>query len=109
MNTRLQVEHAVTELVTGFDLVRLQLLVAEGDPLPLNASPPMRGHAIEVRLCAEDPAANWLPSTGTLHRFHIPQVAGEFKPAGRARRCDSTRACGTARWSGCTTTRCWPS
>ncbi|GIF65160.1 acetyl/propionyl-CoA carboxylase subuit alpha [Asanoa ishikariensis] len=80
MNTRLQVEHGVTELITGFDLVQLQLAVAEGNPLPLNAPPPMRGHAIEVRLCAEDPAANWLPSTGTLHRFHIPQVAGEFKP-----------------------------
>ncbi|HTF12584.1 MAG TPA: biotin carboxylase N-terminal domain-containing protein [Asanoa sp.] len=80
MNTRLQVEHGVTELVTGFDLVRMQLLVAEGNPLPVNAAPPMRGHAIEVRLCAEDPAANWLPSTGTLHRFHIPQIGGEFKP-----------------------------
>jgi propionyl-CoA carboxylase alpha chain len=80
MNTRLQVEHAVTELVSGFDLVRLQLLVAEGSALPFNQPPPIRGHAIEVRLCAEDPASNWLPATGTLHRFHVPQVAGEFRP-----------------------------
>ena len=80
MNTRLQVEHAVTELVCGVDLVRLQLLIAEGAPLPYPASPPIRGHSIEVRLCAEDPAYAWLPSTGTLHRFAVPQVAGEFRP-----------------------------
>jgi propionyl-CoA carboxylase alpha chain len=80
MNTRLQVEHAVTELVSGFDLVRLQLLIAEGSALPFNQPPPIRGHAIEVRLCAEDPASNWLPATGTLHRFHVPQVSGEFRP-----------------------------
>ena len=80
MNTRLQVEHPVTECVTGFDLVRLQLLVAEGSPLPLPDAPPLRGHAIEVRLCAEDPAYAWRPSTGTLHRFHVPDVSGEFRP-----------------------------
>jgi propionyl-CoA carboxylase alpha chain len=80
MNTRLQVEHPVTELVSGFDLVRLQLLVAEGSALPFNQPPPIRGHAIEVRLCAEDPASNWLPATGRLHRFHVPRIAGEFRP-----------------------------
>jgi propionyl-CoA carboxylase alpha chain len=80
MNTRLQVEHPVTEMVTGFDLVRLQLLIAEGGPLPFAGPPPVRGHAVEARVCAEDPAADWLPSTGTLHRFHVPQVAGEFAP-----------------------------
>jgi propionyl-CoA carboxylase alpha chain len=81
MNTRLQVEHAVTECVIGMlDLVRLQLLVAEGGVLPYDGAPPLRGHAIEARLYAEDPANAWLPSIGTLQRFHIPGVAGEFRP-----------------------------
>ncbi|MFS8478008.1 MAG: biotin carboxylase N-terminal domain-containing protein [Micromonosporaceae bacterium] len=89
MNTRLQVEHPVTECVTGADLVRLQLLVAEGAPLPA-LPPPPGGHAIEVRLCAEDPAADWLPSTGTLHRFAVPGVSAEFRaPSGPGLRLDS--------------------
>ncbi|MFE0590962.1 biotin carboxylase N-terminal domain-containing protein [Micromonospora echinospora] len=78
MNTRLQVEHPVTELTTGLDLVRLQLLVAEGGPLPFAQAPPVDGHAIEVRLCAEDPAHGWRPATGTLRRFAVPGVAVEF-------------------------------
>jgi len=72
MNTRLQVEHPVTEAVTGLDLVALQLSIAEGTPLPFDAPPPVRGHAIEARLYAEDPAAGWRPSTGTLHRIAVP-------------------------------------
>jgi propionyl-CoA carboxylase alpha chain len=81
MNTRLQVEHAITECVVGMlDLVRLQILVAEGGTLPFDSSPPLRGHAIEARLYAEDPALAWLPSTGTVHRFAVPGVATEFRP-----------------------------
>ncbi|MEV1145435.1 biotin carboxylase N-terminal domain-containing protein [Micromonospora sp. NPDC049799] len=88
MNTRLQVEHPVTEAVTGLDLVRLQILVAEGEPLPLATTPPTEGHAIEVRLCAEDPAQGYRPATGTLRRFAVPGVAGAFSPT-RGLRLDS--------------------
>jgi acetyl/propionyl-CoA carboxylase alpha subunit len=77
VNTRLQVEHPVTEMVTGLDLVALQFLVAEGKPLPEAAvSPRLTGHAIEARLYAEDVAAGYLPSTGPLHRFEIPPLPG---------------------------------
>ncbi|MGK5674942.1 biotin carboxylase N-terminal domain-containing protein [Micromonospora sp. URMC 106] len=90
MNTRLQVEHPVTELTTGLDLVRLQLLVAEGEPLPVAATPPAQGYAIEVRLCAEEPAHGYRPATGTLHRFALPGVAAGFGPlAGPGLRLDS--------------------
>ncbi|MFF3330388.1 acetyl/propionyl/methylcrotonyl-CoA carboxylase subunit alpha [Streptomyces sp. NPDC002888] len=73
MNTRLQVEHPVTEAVFGIDLVALQLRVAEGHALDSDA-PRARGHAIEARLYAEDPAHDWAPQTGTLHRLSVPGV-----------------------------------
>ena len=75
MNTRLQVEHPVTEETTGLDLVALQLDIADGGRLP-GEPPPSTGHAIEARLYAEDPAADWQPQTGTLHRFSVPEAAG---------------------------------
>lgn len=71
VNTRLQVEHPVTELVHGVDLVDWQLRIAEGARLP-SETPEPRGHAIEVRLYAEDPDHDWRPASGTLHRFHVP-------------------------------------
>jgi acetyl/propionyl-CoA carboxylase alpha subunit len=73
MNTRLQVEHPVTELVTGLDLVRLQILVAEGRPLPREAlTPTLTGHAVEARLYAEDVPGGYLPATGTISLFEAP-------------------------------------
>lgn len=71
MNTRLQVEHPVTEATTGLDLVELQIAVADGDRLD-KEPPPSKGSAIEVRLYAEDPAKGWQPQAGTVHRFEVP-------------------------------------
>ena len=78
MNTRLQVEHPVTELVHGVDLVEQQLVVAEGRPLDLRVLGETYGHAIEVRLYAEDPVHDWQPQSGVLTRFEVPGVSGEF-------------------------------
>ncbi|UNS97586.1 ATP-grasp domain-containing protein [Streptomyces tubbatahanensis] len=72
MNTRLQVEHPVTECVYGLDLVAHQIQVAEGAALPEDGPPPPRGHAVEARLYAEDPARDWQPQTGTLWRLEVP-------------------------------------
>ncbi|MEY9487936.1 propionyl-CoA carboxylase alpha chain [Streptomyces calvus] len=71
MNTRLQVEHPVTEAVFGVDLVAEQIRIAEGHALD-DAPPPARGHAVEARLYAEDPARDWSPQTGRLHRLAVP-------------------------------------
>ncbi|MDX2727113.1 MULTISPECIES: acetyl/propionyl/methylcrotonyl-CoA carboxylase subunit alpha [unclassified Streptomyces] len=75
MNTRLQVEHPVTEAVFGLDLVALQLSVAEGEPLPTTPPDP-HGHAVEARLYAEDPARDWQPQTGALLTLDVPDEPG---------------------------------
>ena len=81
MNTRIQVEHTVTEMVTGIDLVKEQLRVAAGDPLSFETPVPIHGHAIEFRINAEDVTANFLPSQG--------QITGYREPAGLGVRVDS--------------------
>lgn len=77
MNTRLQVEHPVTELVTGVDVVHLQFHIASGGVLPFTQAEVIpQGHAIEARLYAEDPQNHFLPATGTIHAFHPPHLPG---------------------------------
>lgn len=77
MNTRIQVEHPVTEMVTGHDLVKYQILIASGEEMPVKQEDIIqRGHAIECRINAEDPSNNFLPSTGTLKIFSLPGGPG---------------------------------
>ncbi len=83
MNTRLQVEHPVTELTTRLDLVELQLSVADGERLPTEP-PTATGHSIEARIYAEDPAKGWQPQAGTVHHFHVPGTVTEFGLTHRA-------------------------
>jgi propionyl-CoA carboxylase alpha chain len=92
MNTRLQVEHPVTECTTGLDLVALQFQIAAGRALPATP-PPTCGHAIEARLYAEDPVANWQPQSGTLHSFALTGAPAEF-------RSDPVQAARTAAGAG---------
>ncbi|CAM8649905.1 COG4770 Acetyl/propionyl-CoA carboxylase, alpha subunit [Comamonadaceae bacterium] len=89
MNTRLQVEHPVTEAITGLDLVEWQLRVASGEPLPLRQDElQIRGHAIEARICAENPDNNFLPATGSLQVYGLPPHV-TFVRAERGVRVDS--------------------
>jgi acetyl-CoA/propionyl-CoA carboxylase biotin carboxyl carrier protein len=88
MNTRIQVEHTVTEMVTGIDLVKEQLLIADGQPLSFETPVEVRGHAIEFRINAEDPSSNFLPNPGTISEYR--------EPAGLGVRVDSGVVAGSA-------------
>ncbi len=82
VNTRLQVEHPVSEETTGIDLVREQFRIAEGSPLPFTEDPTPRGHSIEFRINGEDAGRNFLPAPGTVTRLELPQGPGVRNDAG---------------------------
>jgi acetyl/propionyl-CoA carboxylase alpha subunit len=79
VNPRLQVEHGITEQVFGVDLVELQLLAVAGDAITTPPTHPGRGHAVEVRLYAEDPERGFMPQPGTLERFSFPPQSSDFR------------------------------
>ncbi len=107
-NTRLQVEHPVTECVHGIDLVALQLTIAQGQALPPRR-PAATGHAIEARLYAEDPAAGYRPAGGAMHLLRIPDVDARLRCPAATAACGWTPASSPAARSARTTIRCWPS
>ena len=99
MNTRVQVEHCVTEAVTGVDIVREQILIAAGEPLSFGQDDiRWHGHAIECRINAEDAAKNFAPAPGTVAHYREPSGPGRARGLRRAGRRRRSRRCMT-RWS----------